>query len=155
MVSATHCRRDGSISAERGPQISTGLIPSDVGVVASTAALASARTVEHPSIRRLAPRWCERRPLLGDRPGALATGDALASDAQLQLVQLGLATHVDPLLPGSNSAVVGTLHDTLAFVLSQGDTEPAHADLNTIGQSSGAPRGRDGLLLQPLGRAGA
>jgi hypothetical protein len=35
-------------------------------------------------------------PLPGNRPGTVALGDALASDAPLQLGQLGLATHVDP-----------------------------------------------------------
>jgi hypothetical protein len=59
-------------------------------------------------------------PLLGNRPGTFAFGDALASNAPLQLGQLGLATHVHPTLAGSNSAVVGTLHDPLAFVLGKG-----------------------------------
>src|SRR5262245_48148506 len=59
-------------------------------------------------------------PLLSDSPGALALGDPLASDATLQLGQLGLATHVHPTLPGSSSALVGSLHDPLAFVLCQG-----------------------------------
>jgi hypothetical protein len=58
-------------------------------------------------------------PLLSDRPGTLALGDALASNEPLQLVQLGLATHVRPTLAGSSSALVGTLHDPLAFVLCQ------------------------------------
>src|SRR5262249_12177913 len=59
-------------------------------------------------------------PLLGDGPGTLALGNALASDAPLQLSQLGLAPHVHPTLAGSSSAVVGSLHDPLAFVLRQG-----------------------------------
>src|SRR5262249_17577052 len=62
-------------------------------------------------------------PFLGDRPGTLALGDALASDATLQLGQLGLATQVHPTLAGSSSTVVGTLPDPLAFVLCQGAQE--------------------------------
>jgi hypothetical protein len=62
-------------------------------------------------------------PLLGDRPGTLALGDALASDSTLQLGQLGLATHVQPTPSGSSSAVVGTLHDPLALVLRQSAQE--------------------------------
>src|SRR5262245_31934485 len=62
-------------------------------------------------------------PLLGDRPGTLALGNALASDATLQLGQLGLAPHVHSTLAGSSSAVVGALHDPLAFVLRQGAQE--------------------------------
>jgi hypothetical protein len=59
-------------------------------------------------------------PFLRDRPGALPFGNALASDAPLQLCQLGFATQVHPTLTGSSSAVIGTLHDPLAFVLRQG-----------------------------------
>src|SRR5262245_63884180 len=62
-------------------------------------------------------------PLLGDRPGTLALGDALASDAPLQVGQFRLATHVHPTLAGSSSPVIGTLHDPLALVLHQGAQE--------------------------------
>jgi len=59
-------------------------------------------------------------PLPGDSPCTLALGDALASNAPLQIGQLWLATHVHPTLAGSSSALVGSLHDPLAFVLRQG-----------------------------------
>jgi hypothetical protein len=61
---------------------------------------------------------------------ALAFGDALASNAPLQLAQLGFATHVHPSPPRSSSAVVGTLHDPLAFVLRQGAQERDEAATN-------------------------
>src|SRR5215510_8821178 len=62
-------------------------------------------------------------PFPCDRPGTLALGDALASDAPLQVGQLRLATHMHPTLACSSSAVIGTLHDPLALVLSQGAQE--------------------------------
>jgi|SRR5262245_11416529 len=68
-------------------------------------------------------RGVSHAPFLGNRPGALALGNALASDAPLQLGQLGLATHVHPTLSGTSSAIVGTLHDPPAFVLRQGAQE--------------------------------
>jgi hypothetical protein len=41
----------------------------------------------------------------------------------LQLGQLGIAAHVYTTLAGSSSAIVGTLHDPLALVFSQGAQE--------------------------------
>src|SRR5215475_11249836 len=73
-------------------------------------------------------------PLLGDRPGTLALGNALASDAPLQLGQLELATHVHPTLVGSSSTLVGTLHDPLAFVLRQGAQESDEAATDGRGE---------------------
>ena len=67
-------------------------------------------------------------PLLSDRPGTLTPGDAFASNAPLQIGQLGFATHVHSALPGSSSAVVGTLHDPLAFLLRQGAQESNEAN---------------------------
>src|SRR5262249_16996652 len=69
-----------------------------------------------------------------DRPGTLALGDALASDAPLQLGQLGLATHVHPTLAGGSSAVIGTLYDPLALVLRQGAQERDEAAANRRGE---------------------
>jgi hypothetical protein len=62
-------------------------------------------------------------PLPSDGPGALTLGDPLACDTPLQLGQLGLAAHVHTTPAGSNSAIVGTLHDPLALVFSQGAQE--------------------------------
>jgi hypothetical protein len=72
-------------------------------------------------------------PLLGDGPGTLALSDALASDTPLQLGHLGLATHVNPTLAGTSSAVVGTLQDPLAFVLRQGAQESDEAAIPRLG----------------------
>src|SRR5262249_61726540 len=69
-----------------------------------------------------------------DRPGTLALGDALASDAPLQLGQLGLATHVHPTLAGGSSAIIGTLHDPLALVLRQGAQERDEAAADRRGE---------------------
>src|SRR5215813_8004928 len=73
-------------------------------------------------------------PLLCDRPGTLALGDALASHSTLQLGQLGLATHMHPTLAGSSSAVVGALHDPPAFVLRQGAQESDKAATDGRGE---------------------
>src|SRR5262249_54748306 len=62
-------------------------------------------------------------PFPCDRPGTLALGDALASDAPLQVGQLRLATHMHPTFACSSSAIIGTLHDPLALVLRQGAQE--------------------------------
>src|SRR5215831_20714379 len=66
-------------------------------------------------------------PLSGDRTGTLPLGKTLASNATLQLGQLGLATHVHPTFAGSSSTIVGTLHDPLALVLRQGAQESDEA----------------------------
>jgi hypothetical protein len=53
----------------------------------------------------LVPLSVSHTPLSGDSPGALTLGDPLASDALLQLAQLGPATHVHATLAGSSSTV--------------------------------------------------
>ena len=67
-------------------------------------------------------------PLLGDRSGTLALGDALASNAPQQIGQLGFATHGHSTLARSSSTTVGTLHDPLAFLLRQGAQESNEAN---------------------------
>src|SRR5262245_30465546 len=73
-------------------------------------------------------------PFPCDRPRTLALGDALASDAPLQLSQLGLATHLHPTLACSSSAVIGTLHDPLVLVLRQGAEERDEAATDGRGE---------------------
>ena len=88
------------------------------------------------TLLRDGPRYgrVSHAPLLGDRPGTLAFGDALPSDATLQLGQLGLATHMHTTLAGCSSAVVGTLHDPLAFVLREGAQERDEAATDGRGE---------------------
>jgi hypothetical protein len=45
-------------------------------------------------------------PFPGDSPSALTFGNALTSNAPLQLAQLRLATHVHTTLAGSSSAIM-------------------------------------------------
>jgi hypothetical protein len=62
----------------------------------------------------------KRAPRRGGRGLPIANFSAgPTSDAPLQLRQFGLAAHVYPALAGRGSAVVGTLHDPLTFVLRQ------------------------------------
>src|SRR5215472_2298718 len=90
---------------------------------ARTAALAAQELVWHPLCNGSRQGGVSHAPLSGDRTGTLPLGKTLASNATLQLGQLGLATHVHPTFAGSSSTIVGTLHDPLALVLRQGAQE--------------------------------
>src|SRR5215831_10808807 len=76
-----------------------------ISAMASDARLLDLGAALLPPMLRSRYSGVSHTPLLGNRPGTFALGDALASDATLQLRQLGLATHVHPALAGSSSAV--------------------------------------------------
>src|SRR5215468_9681263 len=94
---------------------------------ARTAALAAQELVWHPLCNGSRQGGVSHAPLSGDRTGTLPLGKTLASNAPLQIGQLGLEPHVDHTLAGSSSAIVGTLDDPLAFVLRKGAQESNEA----------------------------
>src|SRR5215831_8792475 len=65
---------------------------------ARTAALAAQELVWHPLCNGSRQGGVSHAPLSGDRTGTLPLGKTLASNAPLQIGQLGLAPHVDPRL---------------------------------------------------------